>query len=207
MSLPFKTKQECLIGSATFAVVAVGYVIYKKWNNTSDSSTPSYLLSEGIAKYVHQENVKPPLPPIVQSLLANAHLCYLSTSDMELRSSHLSLMRFTYLSQDEVIILSTSRNTKKFDLLKKQRGVALLVHDFGSNSPASGTYSITLNGDCSIVEDTKDLVRYRKAHLDHNPDYPQFIVGDDIAILCVNVQSARICDINDNVKKWNVNHT
>lgn len=33
---------------------------------------------------------------------------------------------------------------------------------------------------------------------------PQFIVGKDIAILSVDVVSARICNINDEVIKWNV---
>jgi hypothetical protein len=43
---------------------------------------------------------------------------------------------------------------------------------------------------------------YRSAHLKHNPDYPQFIVGDDIAILCIHVTSARICNVYDQVTKW-----
>ncbi len=46
--------------------------------------------------------------------------------------------------------------------------------------------------------------KYRSAHLNNNPDYPQFIVGKDIAILRVDVVSARICNINDEVLKWNV---
>ena len=46
--------------------------------------------------------------------------------------------------------------------------------------------------------------KYRTAHLKNNPDYPQFIVGKDIAILRVDVVSARICNINDEVIKWNV---
>jgi hypothetical protein len=44
--------------------------------------------------------------------------------------------------------------------------------------------------------------RYRAAHLKHNPNYPQFIVGDDIAILCIHVHEARICNIDDQVVKW-----
>ena len=151
----------------------------------------------------------PPLPPVVQNLLSNAHLAYLSTSDAILETSHLSLMRFTYLPEEELIVMSTRRDTKKFDLLKCQRGVAMLVHDFGSSNlgndnEVQGTYSITLNGDCFIVEDNMDAERYRQRHLEHNPDYPQFIVGDSIAILCVRVTSARICNINDQVQRWDI---
>lgn len=46
--------------------------------------------------------------------------------------------------------------------------------------------------------------RYRAEHLKNNPDYPQFIVGKDIAMLRIDVLSARICNINDEVIKWNV---
>ena len=104
--------------------------------------------------------------------------------------------------------MSTNRHTKKFDMLQKQKGVALLVHDFAeqsSNSQGGLLYSITLNGSCRIVEDDQAKAEaYRAAHLAQNQGYQQFIVGDDIAILCVDVTSARICDINDHVTKWHV---
>jgi hypothetical protein len=94
--------------------------------------------------------------------------------------------------------------TKKFEMLQNQRGVALLVHDFQQDGK-NGVYSITLNGDCRILASGKTKAeQYRAAHLKHNPDYPQFIVGDDIAILCVHVTSARICNVHDQVTKWDV---
>lgn len=103
-------------------------------------------------------------------------------------------------------------------MLERQGGVALLVHDFAEASPAAceagedascaprltGTYSITLNGTCSVVKDAVLAEKYRAAHLKNNPDYPQFIVGKDIAMLRVDVATARICNINDEVVKWNV---
>ena len=46
--------------------------------------------------------------------------------------------------------------------------------------------------------------KYRDLHLKNNKEYPQFIVGPDIAMLRVDVLSARICNINDEVIKWNV---
>ena len=125
-------------------------------------------------------------------------------------------MRYTYIPEEEVIVMSTNTKTKKFTMLEKQTGVALLVHDFaqfgdddgGGNDGTGGemqTYSITLNGLCHIVGPGPDAERYRAAHLKANPQYPQFIVGKDIAMLCVDVQEARICDIHDRVTKWNVN--
>lgn len=103
----------------------------------------------------------------------------------------------------EVVILSTQRKTKKFDILMKQNGVALLIHDFPQlENGGDGVHSITLNGQCSILEDGEKAEQYRAAHLEHNPEYPQFIVGKDIAILVIFVGEARICNINDQVTKW-----
>jgi hypothetical protein len=116
----------------------------------------------------------------------------------------------------EVVIMSTNRNTKKFDMLEKQKGVALLIHDFvpddnvnGSSKEDAGAgsnnmYSITLNGNCRILQRNDKSEYYRRKHLQHNPEYPQFIVGEDIVMLCVDVSSARICDVQDQVIKWNV---
>jgi general stress protein 26 len=142
----------------------------------------------------------------IHDMLRKCRLAYLSTIDMVNTSSHLSLMRFTYLydmDDGEVVIMSTNKKTKKFENLQQQKGVSLLVHDFGQGAGNDdGVYSITLNGECRIVSDTQKAEDYREAHLANNPDYPQFIVGKDIAILCVGVKSARICDISDTVTTW-----
>ncbi|VEU43048.1 unnamed protein product [Pseudo-nitzschia multistriata] len=172
--------------------------------------------------------IKPPFPQTLRDMLSVCRLAYLSTVDNAAGSSHLSLMRFTYLhdeSDGEVVIMSTNRKTKKFDMLCRQNGVALLVHDFdgitkqqlaaaaaneiNDDDKADPEHpkilrSITLNGNCRILDGSSDEERYRRAHLAHNPDYPQFIVGDDIAVLCIDVTSARICDLNDRVVHWNV---
>jgi len=137
-------------------------------------------------------------------MLSTCRLAYMSTVDGD--SSHLCLMRFTYLKDEdegEVVILSTQRATKKFDMLQRQNGVALLIHDFPQyGAEEDGVYSITLNGQCKILEPGEKAEKFRKAHLDHNPDYPQFIEGPDIAILMIIMTSARICNINDQVTKW-----
>jgi hypothetical protein len=95
-------------------------------------------------------------------------------------------MRFTYLPEEDSILMSTNVYTKKYDMLSAGVGgggeceggeggalVALLVHDFADSSHFSsrsssssssseeansggGMYSITLNGTCSVVKDGKD---------------------------------------------------
>ena len=175
----------------------------RKYQRGPDSTTNQAL--SNLARDGSQ--LKPPFPELVREMLSKCRLAYLSTVDSAMESSHLSLMRFTYLNDPddgEVVIMSTNTKTKKFEMLQRQKGVALLVHDFGQNSLSAGLYSITLNGNCRVVDNQAKSDYYRKMHLAHNPDYPQFIIGDDIAILCIDVASARICDINDQVTKWNV---
>jgi hypothetical protein len=144
--------------------------------------------------------IKPPLPPTVVRLLQASQLCFLSTSFGN--DPHLSLMNFTYYQEEEVVIMATKRDTKKFRQITRSNTVALLIHDFphlklneegGPESPredsgendgggaaegrarsSSCTYSITLNGIAEIA--TGDFAeRLRGIHLKANPDYAQFI--------------------------------
>ncbi|CAN0118754.1 unnamed protein product, partial [Ectocarpus sp. 12 AP-2014] len=76
----------------------------------------------------HEADMTPPLPDDVVRLLQASRLCFLSTFSND--HPHLSLMNFTYHHADEVIILSTRRDTKKYQLVQTGRNVALLVHEF-----------------------------------------------------------------------------
>ena len=88
-----------------------------------------------------------------------SRLCFLATqSDGE---PHLSLMNFTYVREEEVIVLSTRRNTKKFVQIAENPKVAVLIHDFPhTNTQNSSTvdgsgyqgksWSITLNGTSKV---------------------------------------------------------
>jgi len=210
------------LGLAIFAVIPIAASLYARQQRKRDEErrrAASRHRSSVYEEFRGKKYLRPPFPPAVKDMLTRCRLAYLSTVDVDQSSSHLSLMRYTYIPEEEVIVMSTNTKTKKFTMLEKQTGVALLVHDFaqfgddddngGGNSGAGGgeqqTYSITLNGMCHIVGTGPDAERYRAAHLKANPQYPQFIVGEDIAMLCVDVQQARICDIHDRVTKWNVN--
>ena len=43
----------------------------------------------------------------------------------------------------------------------------------------------------------------RTMHLENNPNYAQFIVGNDIAVLIIRIDKARMCDVQDRVSYWN----
>ena len=97
-----------------------------------------------VERAVHEElggllgrDYTPPLPQPVADALDRSCLCFLATTGQSLEP-HLSLMRYTYTSgldpddeeRSEVMVISTQRKTKKFDILTENENVALLVHDF-----------------------------------------------------------------------------
>eukprot|EP00752_Nemacystus_decipiens_P002771 g2589.t1 len=161
----------------------------------------------------HEADMTPPLPDDVVRLLQASRLCFLSTFSDD--HPHLSLMNFTYYPADEVIILSTRRDTKKYKLVQAGRNVAILVHEFpdagggyssgggGSGGGCTSKVTITLNGRATIQEG-EQAERYRDLHARKNPDSKTFIVGPNIAIITVRVRSARICNVRDEVTHWNV---
>ena len=153
----------------------------------------------------YEIDIIPPLPKEAVNILQISKLCHLATcTDNE---PHLSLMNFTYYQLDEVIILCTRRNTKKYFQLLNCKKVAILVHDFPhieTENQYNQTFSITLNGIVSLLQDNDESsIKYRNIHLNKNPKYEQFIIGNDIAVIIVKIDSARICDIKDKVTYWN----
>lgn len=168
-----------------------------------------------------KEDIFPPLPPTVVALLQSTRVCHLSTTSSD-GLPHLSLMRFTYRREEEVIIMTTRTDTKKYELLCSSPKVAVLVHDFpslrkeeegeggeggaattteGESAGEGHTYAITLNGVASMQKG-KEAERFRALHLENNAAYSQFIEGEKIAVFTVHVTSARICNVEDRVTYW-----
>jgi hypothetical protein len=56
------------------------------------------------------------------------------------------------------------------------------------------------------AESSEEEHIYRDLHLNNNADYRQFILGHDIAVIVVELERARICDIKDQVSYWNYIH-
>jgi len=208
--------------------------------NPQSAPVPQYIASSRQhASDVAQFECKPPFPPELTQLLCKTSLCYLATQLPQEKNllgyPHLSLMSFTYWKEEEVLIMTSRRNTQKLENLLRHPSVSVLVHDFpqnretfvrppGSTSPEnpsspemlaadrlaqepSGTEartcSVTVYGVVRIVEDPAKEEHYKEIHLANNPKYHNFIVGDDIAVLLVDVEAARICNIHDRVSQWN----
>ena len=152
----------------------------------------------------------PPLPLEVISVLSRASLAYLATVEDGL--PHLSLMSYTHTEDPElgpVLVLTTRKDTKKFRALQTTSSVAVLIHDFDSvrrdgetqDAIAPGSLSVTVYGETSVTNG-EVAERLRAVHLARNPKYPQFICGDNIAVIAVRPTLARMCNIQDVVTTW-----
>jgi hypothetical protein len=68
--------------------------------------------------------LRPPLDERVATMLESTSLCYLSTFSLDQGepSPHLSLVRFTYVRGEEVVLVSTNRRTKRCAHVQGGRG-------------------------------------------------------------------------------------
>ena len=190
------------IAVASYAAYQLGKLVQRKRHDAKNSTSCVEL--------------RPPFPDEVVQLLRSSVLCYLST--LADGAPHLSLMNFTYCPADEKIIMSTRRDTTKYRALLKNKRVAVLIHDFpaeerqraaaasaraaGHSGDYAQTYSVTLYGSVQ-VETGAAAERYRAMHLERNgAGQRQFIVGDNIGIITVLVDKARICNQADKVRIW-----
>lgn len=137
------------------------------------------------------------IPKTMFTLLENEKLCFLSTSYQD--RPHVSLMNFTYLQEEEQIILTSRSDTTKVTYMRQNPYVALLFTRFsGEEYPPA---SCTVYGEAHIEDGHKDSV-YRQAHLQRHPGMEAFITGENIAVITVKLQRASIADIQDQVTRW-----
>ena len=190
------------IAVASYAAYQLGKLVQRKRHDAKNNTSCVEL--------------RPPFPDEVVQLLRSSVLCYLST--LADGAPHLSLMNFTYCPADEKIIMSTRRDTTKYRALLKNKRVAVLIHDFPAEerqrAAAASAKAAGHSGDyaraCSValygsvqVETGAAAERYRAMHLERNgAGQRQFIVGDNIGIITVLVDKARICNQADKVRIW-----
>lgn len=165
------------------------------------------------------------LPPDVIDCLKSAKYLHLGTCVDNV--PHVSLMNYIlvpagqgaeYTSKEEdCVVMTCSRQTKKFQNITVNPRVSLLVHDWSTRQQATNAtdltallsslnaaslsrHSITLNGDAEII--TGEAEQYFKNKmLDRLPETRCYI-EDDSAVIAVHFGSARISDKQNNLEKW-----
>ncbi|ORY86802.1 hypothetical protein BCR37DRAFT_385277 [Protomyces lactucae-debilis] len=169
------------------------------------------------------------LPADVVSCLTNARYLHLGTcSD---NWPHVSLMNYLYIRagqgtehtskpDEDCVIMTCSRKTKKFFHLSMNPKVSVLVHDWSTrqqvtnssdltqllsslNAASLSKYSITLNGTAEVLEGEHSEY-FKKRILDSSvgSEARCYMDGEDTAVIAVHFGSARISDKENNVNKW-----
>jgi len=130
------------------------------------------------------------IPKDIKELIENENLCAMATC-LE-NKPYLSLMNFTYIENENKIILSSRKNSRKYSNIKRNKNVSLLI------SSSSNKQSATLLGTAVTVDD-KNKKKYREMHK-KNINMPQFISGDNIGLIVFSIEEIIISDSQDQVK-------
>jgi general stress protein 26 len=174
-----------------------------------------------------------PLPNTVFDLLAHSKFLHLATCSENV--PHVSLMNYTFIEpkQDDkceilktsqnLILVATPKNTKKFENLKKNSKVSILVHDWVTNTNNQvnensvlkllqsinqsevGELSVTLEGHVvKFLEDAKsdEYSFFKDLHLKKNPDVKAFVEGDNTALILIQIDESRVSDSQNNVENF-----
>jgi len=125
----------------------------------------------------------------VKALLENEKLCMMATSWED--KPYLSLMNFTYIEEENTIVLSTRRNSKKYFNIQKNKYMSLLVYS------SSQGLSATLLGRVLTLEVDEEEY-YRALHMKKN-NMPQFILGDHIGLIVFSIEDIVVSNSQDQV--------
>lgn len=133
----------------------------------------------------------------ITQLLETEKLCFLATSYKD--RPHLSLMNFTYLAEEKLVILSSRADTTKVRYIKNNPKIALLLYHSGNNGEIP--VSCTLHGTATVLQADKEMY-YRDIHLKKHKDMGAFIEGDNVSIITVKLRHATLSDLEDRVYNW-----
>lgn len=137
------------------------------------------------------------IPPELLHLLVSEKFCFLATSYRD--KPHLSLMNFTYLPEEEVVILSSRADTTKVKHMEKNPAVALLLYSLKDRE--GSPLSCTLHGRAALAEPGQEEA-LRARHYQKHRDMGTFINGSGIRIITVTITHAAMADARDRVYTW-----
>lgn len=138
------------------------------------------------------------VPVEIEKFLMSEHFCMLATSYQD--HPHVSLMNFTYLEEENRIILSSREDTTKVKNIMKNPEVALLLYSLGGNGDKP--VSCTIHGTATLVDPDRDQY-YRSHHYKKHIQMGAFIEGENISIITVEIKHAALTDVEDKVRTWN----
>lgn len=137
------------------------------------------------------------IPHEILNLLKTQKFCSLATCYQD--EPHVSLMNFTYLAEEELIILSSREDTTKVRQIKKNPSVAILLFSLGGEGKLP--LSCTLYGTATVISPDKDKF-YRETHYRKNHDMGKFIMEKNICVMTVSIRKAVLSDVEDSLRTW-----
>jgi len=138
------------------------------------------------------------LPDKAKEILHKNHQCCLGTLDGE--SPYLSLMLYSFVTEEEVIVMSSRRDSSKVKQLLNNSRAAILVHEA---EELDNPVSLTLFGDIS-VQAGQPAETYRDFHKHSHPQRAHFIEGADIAILLFTPSGGILADRQGGVEHFGI---
>ncbi len=135
------------------------------------------------------------IPVEVTQLLCDQRLGVLCTSFDH--QPHASLMAFTYLPDEQAVLLATRRDTTKSQNIERNPRVSFLV--FRSPTRSEAGCSCTLSGAARFIpEDAAS--QYRKRHQERHPNLPAFTTRDLLTLVRIDVKRISFADAEDRVR-------
>lgn len=139
------------------------------------------------------------LPTEILSLLKSENFCFLATSYQD--HPHVSLMNFTYLEDEGLIIISSRRDTTKVSHIRKNPDVAVLLYNLGTEGKMP--VSCTIYGTATEVSSDRSHL-YREKHYKKHAHMGKFIVGENISVITIRINSTSLSDVEDRVRSWSI---
>jgi nitroimidazol reductase NimA-like FMN-containing flavoprotein (pyridoxamine 5'-phosphate oxidase superfamily) len=127
----------------------------------------------------------------MKSLVLRKDSCVLATTDGE--APHCSLMAYICCDSGERLFLVTPRSTRKFRNIRHHPRVSLLIDTRGEDQ-RHRTQALTVTGTCDVLQDADDIARIKATFIQQHPHLGDFIRKDDIAVVCVQVESLQLLD-------------
>jgi nitroimidazol reductase NimA-like FMN-containing flavoprotein (pyridoxamine 5'-phosphate oxidase superfamily) len=137
---------------------------------------------------------------VIRSLLESQRFAVLAATDRE--QPHLFLMAFAETDHLKQVVFITERDTKKYNYLKSNRSVALLIDDRENRgSDTQEAVAITALGDAEEVEGSEGDP-LRQLYLARHPYLEEFAHSPSCAIMRMRVRSYQLVRKFQEVVEW-----
>lgn len=167
------------------------------------------------------------LPESAIKLLKSTRFLHLATTHNDF--PHVSLMNYTFYQAngEDYVIITTPRDTTKYNNIKHNHRVSMLVHDWVSakteedqprrnslfelitnlNKAELNSVSVMLTGEAQIIGEADEKYTFLKSlHLNNDtidPDQIEYYVRDDgNELVLISLKSCKITDTHNKIEEY-----